>query len=85
MMTKAAAVGYATRGVRVNTVFPGTILTPINEDASPEDMKAALACVPMGTAGDPEDLAYGVLYLASDEARYVTGAELAIDGGWSAT
>lgn len=85
IMGKAAAVEYAKRGVRVNTIFPGMINTPINVFRTPEDMKAAMAPVPMGDIGQPDDVAHGVLYLCSDEAKYVTGAELSIDGGWAAS
>jgi NAD(P)-dependent dehydrogenase (short-subunit alcohol dehydrogenase family) len=71
----------------VNSVHPGVIDTPIFErlegvEGSAADAAAIAAnIVPMGTPGQPEDVAWGVVYLASDEARYVTGSELIIDGG----
>jgi NAD(P)-dependent dehydrogenase (short-subunit alcohol dehydrogenase family) len=95
LFTKAVAMecGAARDGVRVNSVHPGIIETPIwlgivpgagqpganapNLDAMSETI------VPLGTKGVPEDIAQGVLYLASDESRYVTGSELVIDGGMS--
>jgi NAD(P)-dependent dehydrogenase (short-subunit alcohol dehydrogenase family) len=84
MMSKAAALEYAKRGIRVNTIFPGQIKTPILGDITPEQDRAFKAAIPMGIVGDPIDVAYASLYLCSDEAKYVTGAELIVDGGWSA-
>jgi NAD(P)-dependent dehydrogenase (short-subunit alcohol dehydrogenase family) len=84
VMGKAAALEFAKQGIRVNTIFPGQIRTPILGDITPEQDAAIKASIPMGTVGDPMDIAYGSLFLASDEARYVTGAELWIDGGWYA-
>lgn len=84
VMSKAAALEFVKQGVRVNTIFPGQIRTPILGDITPEQDAAIKASIPMGIVGDPMDIANGSLYLASDEARYVTGAELWIDGGWYA-
>jgi NAD(P)-dependent dehydrogenase (short-subunit alcohol dehydrogenase family) len=84
VMGKGAALEFAKQGIRVNTIFPGQIRTPILGDITPEQDAAIKASIPMGTVGDPMDIAYGSLFLASDEARYVTGAELWIDGGWYA-
>ncbi len=84
VMSKGAALEFAKRGIRVNTIFPGQIRTPILGDITPEQDAAIKASIPMGQVGDPMDIANGSLYLASDEARYVTGAELWIDGGWYA-
>ena len=83
MLSKAVALEYASRGVRVNAVFPGDTKTPAQDNLSAEENAKVLALVPMGVEGTPSDIAYGSLYLASDEARYVTGSELVIDGGWS--
>ncbi|MBP0590434.1 glucose 1-dehydrogenase [Paraburkholderia sp. LEh10] len=83
MLNKAVALEYAKRGVRVNAVFPGNTRTPAMDNLTDEENAAVLALVPMGFSGEPLDMAYGALYLASDEARYVTGSELVIDGGWS--
>lgn len=84
VMSKGAALEFAKKGIRVNTIFPGQILTPILGDITPEQDAAIKAMIPMGIVGDPMDIAHGSLFLASDEARYVTGAELWIDGGWYA-
>ena len=84
VMSKAAALEYAKRGIRVNAIFPGQIQTPILGDITPEQDKAFKAMIPMGKVGEPIDIAYASLYLCSDEAKYVTGAELIVDGGWSA-
>lgn len=84
VMSKGAALEFARRGIRVNTIFPGQIRTPILGDITPEQDTAIKASIPMGEVGDPTDIAYGSLYLASDEAKYVSGAELWIDGGWYA-
>lgn len=84
VMSKGAALEFAKQGIRVNTIFPGQIRTPILGDITPEQDAAIKSIIPMGETGDPMDIAYGSLYLASDEARYVSGAELWIDGGWYA-
>ena len=84
VMSKGAALEFAKRGIRVNTIFPGQIRTPILADITPEQDAAIKAMIPMGEVGDPMDIAHGSLYLASDDAKYVSGAELWIDGGWYA-
>jgi len=86
LLTKAAAIQYAREGIRVNSVHPGSVATPMTEAsrANPEQYQRSLARIPMGRVAQPEEVAYGVLYLASDEASYVTGSELVIDGGYTA-
>ncbi|RVQ65263.1 glucose 1-dehydrogenase [Croceicoccus ponticola] len=84
VMGKAGALEFAKRGIRVNTIFPGQIKTPILADITPEQDAAIKAAIPMGDTGDPIDIAYASLYLASDEAKYVSGAEIWVDGGWYA-
>jgi NAD(P)-dependent dehydrogenase (short-subunit alcohol dehydrogenase family) len=84
VMGKAGALEFARQGIRVNTIFPGQIMTPILGDITPEQNEAIKASIPMGTVGDPMDIAYASLYLASDEAKYVSGAELWVDGAWYA-
>lgn len=91
LMTKTDAVLYAKDKIRVNSVHPGTIMTELVAEMarnSPEGydkyMEGRCAIHPIGHPGEPVDVAYGVLYLASDEARFVTGAELLIDGGYTA-
>ena len=81
VMGKAGALEFAKQGIRVNTIFPGQIKTPILGDITPEQDAAIKASIPMGIVGDPMDIAYASLYLASDEAKYVTGAEIVVDGG----
>jgi cyclopentanol dehydrogenase len=86
LLTKATAIQYAKEGIRVNSVHPGPIVTPMTETAraDPERYQMMLSRIPMGRYGQPEEVAYGVLYLASDESAYMTGSELVIDGGWTA-
>ncbi len=86
LLTKATAVQYAADGIRCNSVHPGPIFTPMTEvrRADPEVYASMLSKIPMGRYGNPEEVANGVLYLASDESSYVTGSELVIDGGWTA-
>ncbi|MEE8305478.1 MAG: glucose 1-dehydrogenase [Candidatus Tectomicrobia bacterium] len=86
LLTKATAIQYARDGIRVNSVHPGPIATPMTEArrADPDTYKLTVSRIPLGRYGQPEDVAYGVLYLASDESAFVTGSELVIDGGWTA-
>ena len=88
LFTKATAVQYAKDGIRANSVHPGPIATPMNmgnrSDPDSDYRDFMLARVPLGRWGEPEEVAYGVMYLASDEASFVTGSELVIDGGWTA-
>ncbi|MDE2335457.1 MAG: 3-oxoacyl-[acyl-carrier-protein] reductase [Rhodospirillales bacterium] len=80
-MTKALAQEVASRGVTVNAVAPGFIATPMT-DVLAEEQKTKLAqAIPLGRLGAPEDVAAAVLYLASDEAGWVTGATLHVNGG----
>jgi NAD(P)-dependent dehydrogenase (short-subunit alcohol dehydrogenase family) len=89
--TRSLALDHAKEGIRVNTICPGFIKTRMNEDfiGNPPDAQKRLdeiaaQIVPMGYRGEPIDIAYAVLYLASDESKYVTGASLIVDGGWTA-
>jgi NAD(P)-dependent dehydrogenase (short-subunit alcohol dehydrogenase family) len=90
LMSKTDALFYAADGIRVNSVHPGFIWTPMVENVCRElgDVEAARRHLtklhPIGRLGEPEDIAYGILYLASDEAKFVTGSELVIDGGYTA-
>jgi NAD(P)-dependent dehydrogenase (short-subunit alcohol dehydrogenase family) len=86
LMTKSAAVQYAKDGIRVNSVHPG-VMPPMqtsNLTANPEYRQVMLAQVPMGREGRREEVGYAVLFLASDEASYITGIELPVDGGFLA-
>ena len=84
-MTKNAALEYGTAGIRVNSVHPGGIDTEMTRPAfvgfSEEDAKAAYAMTPLGRIGQPDEVANLVLFLASDESSYCTGAEFVVDGG----
>lgn len=83
-MTKNAAVSYAKENIRVNSVHPGLIWTPLIEAQSTEMNAAIVGQTPMGRMGQAMEVAQGCLFLASDEASFVTGAELNIDGGYLA-
>lgn len=84
LMSKVAALEYAQDGIRVNSIHPGFTMTS-TASSLPEEVKKALADpVPMRRAATSEEIAYGALYLCSDEAAIVTGTELVIDGGLSA-
>jgi 3(or 17)beta-hydroxysteroid dehydrogenase len=86
--TKTVAIDCARKGykVRCNSVHPGVILTPMGEGilSSATARERTRKSIPIGDFGAPEDIAYGILYLISDESRFVTGAELVIDGGMNA-
>ncbi len=91
LMTKNDAIAYALEGIRVNSIHPGYIWTPMVENhlrAMFDDLEAAKVAVgsahPVGHMGEPDDIAWAVVYLASDEAKFVTGAELVVDGGYTA-
>ncbi len=85
-MTKVAAKEVAPFGVRVNSVHPGIIATPMMSEASPEGtiIDRVVQAIPMGHVAQADDVANLVLYLASDESRYSTGAEFVVDGGMTA-
>lgn len=84
-LTKNAALHWATEGIRVNSIHPGFIETPILAPTKgTEFWDLMTAMTPMGHLGQPEDIAAGVAYLASDDAKFVTGLELYIDGGYIA-
>ncbi len=86
IFTKATAIQYSSDGIRANSVHPGPIVTPMTESrrADPAQRELMLSRIPLNRYGQPDDVAYGVLYLVSDESSFVTGSELVIDGGWTA-
>jgi NAD(P)-dependent dehydrogenase (short-subunit alcohol dehydrogenase family) len=84
-LTKNVALHWATEGVRVNSVHPGFVRTPILDQARETDVwDAMIAMTPMGRLGEPHEIAAAVAYLASDDASFVTGLELYVDGGYIA-
>jgi NAD(P)-dependent dehydrogenase (short-subunit alcohol dehydrogenase family) len=83
-MTRNAAVTYAKQGIRANVILPGLIDTEMVRVQKPEMNAATLSLTPMGRIGLPEEIAAGVLFLASDESSFVTGVVLPIDGGYTA-
>ncbi len=86
LLTKSTAVQYAKDNIRCNSVHPGPIDTPMIQDtlSDPALLEERMRRLPLKRVGTTEDIAYGVLYLASDESSFVTGAELVIDGGTTA-
>jgi len=86
LLTKSTAIQYAADGIRANSVHPGTIVTPMTEGflAEPSMHEDQVNRTPLKRLGQPEDVAYGVLFLASDESSFMTGSELVIDGGFTA-
>ncbi len=91
LMTKNDAITYAAEGIRINSIHPGYIWTPMVEAAlssMSDDLEAAKAAAgaahPVGHMGEPDDIAWAVVYLASDQAKFITGAELVVDGGYTA-
>lgn len=86
LFSKSAAIQYAKDNVRVNSVHPGFAFTPLTEvNYSKPDLKQwVLDRIPLGRMANADEIAYGILYLASDESSFVTGSELVIDGGTTA-
>jgi len=87
LLTKTTAIQYAQEGIRANSVHPGPIGTQMLDQVFPDqEMKEnRMLEIPIGRMGTIDDVAYGVLFLASDESSYMTGSELVIDGGFTAT
>ena len=86
LLTKATAIQYAADGIRCNSVHPGYIDTAMTERmmSDPQIRQQRLAATPLGRIGTVDDIANGVLFLASDESSFMTGSELVIDGGYTA-
>ena len=84
ILTKSMAVQYAKDGIRINSVHPGVMPSMRGTPLDPERRKGTLSMVPMGREGRREEVGYAVLFLVSDEASYITGTELVVDGGYLA-
>ncbi len=86
IFTKSTAVQYAKEGIRVNSVHPGSVDTPMTQGrrSDPEQTEERLSRIPLGRVAEPEEIAYGALFLASDESSFMTGSELIMDGGFTA-
>ncbi|WP_157218936.1 SDR family NAD(P)-dependent oxidoreductase [Flavisphingomonas formosensis] len=80
-LTRAAGIEYAKQGIRINAISPGVIDTPLLDDGR-EQTALFTQAIPMGRLGRPEELANAVLFLLSDQASYITGTELVVDGGF---
>jgi NAD(P)-dependent dehydrogenase (short-subunit alcohol dehydrogenase family) len=83
LMSKNAALSYVGDGIRVNSLHPGIVDTPMIAAQAEEITAAVVEATPMKRLADPRELAYAALFLASDESSYVTGAELVVDGGYT--
>jgi len=84
VFTKVTAIQHAQDNIRCNSIHPGPIDTPMTQNTIPARREEIIGKIPLGRYGTAEDIAYGVLYLASDEAAFMTGSELVIDGGYTA-
>jgi NAD(P)-dependent dehydrogenase (short-subunit alcohol dehydrogenase family) len=83
-LTRSVATDYAPHNIRVNAVCPGPIQTRISPPPGSELHQRQIGKTPLGRVGQPREVAYAVLFLASDESSYITGAVLPVDGGWTA-
>jgi NAD(P)-dependent dehydrogenase (short-subunit alcohol dehydrogenase family) len=83
-LTHAMALELAPYGIRVNAIAPGPTLTGLTRAsyADPERRRATIAQIPLGRLGEPEDIVGAILFLASDESRWVTGSTVTVDGGY---
>ena len=86
LFTKSTAIQHAGEGIRCNSIHPGPIETDMIADTlnNPENMALRMQRLPLGRVGKPSEIAYGAIYLASDESSFVTGSEVVIDGGTTA-
>jgi meso-butanediol dehydrogenase/(S,S)-butanediol dehydrogenase/diacetyl reductase len=85
MLTRNGALEFAEAGIRVNAVLPGLVQTPLTRRHfdNPDALAAFVACIPLGRPAQPEEIAAPALYLSSDDASYISGASLLVDGAWA--
>ena len=85
-LSKSLAVQFASEGIRSNAVLPGPVRSPMQSrwETNPQSLEALSAHVPVGRVGEPDDIAHACLFLLSDEASFITGTELVVDGGCTA-
>ena len=86
LFTKATAIQYAKENIRCNSIHPGSVDTPMRQSGlgASQESPSNVNTIPLGRIGVPDDIAYGALFLASDDASFITGSELVIDGGYTA-
>lgn len=84
LLTKTAAIQYAPEKIRVNSIHPGVILTPMLDMATPEQLRPLIDATPLKRLAQPEEVGWCAVFLASDESSFVTGSELVVDGGYTA-
>ena len=83
-LTKSMALEYAKDNIRINAICPGYVKTPLNDQIPEEHLKTIASLHPMGRLAEPEEIAKAVLFLASDDASFITGSSLVVDGGYTA-
>ena len=83
-LTKASAIEYAASGIRVNAIAPGMVETPLIAERTPDELAARVAQQPLARLAKPEEIADAVIWLCSSRSSFVTGATIAVDGGWTA-
>ena len=88
LFTKSTAIQYAAENIRANSIHPGSVDTDMRREgmgaSTPEEIQERIDQIPLGRVGTTEDIAYGVMFLASDESSFMTGSEVVIDGGYTA-
>ncbi len=84
LLTKTAAIQYAPEKIRVNSIHPGVILTPMTDMMPPVGLQQLIDATPLKRGAQPEEVGWCALFLASDESSFITGSELVVDGGYTA-